>query len=147
LPRYDRSELETARVVFFLIATLLTLYGLGFFLVPHLMFQLFQDPGVPANPGWVRWAGALLLGTAAAAWMAGANPEGQRAVALGLATAFTLIPLALFYSLVTGDFRGVPWLSVVQIFGSSVLAVLMWLVFARYAQAADWKSKSRGFEP
>jgi hypothetical protein len=35
------------------------MYGIGFLLMPSAMFQLSGDPGVPTNPGWVRWAGGV----------------------------------------------------------------------------------------
>ena len=85
----------------------MAIYGLGLLLFPQAMFTLSDDPGVPANPGWVRWAGGLLLGTAVAAWLAASNPESQRPLVVGLATAFTLIALALLYSNLAGDYRGV----------------------------------------
>jgi hypothetical protein len=37
------------------------MYGIGFLLMPSAMFQLSGDPGVPTNPGWVRWAGGFVL--------------------------------------------------------------------------------------
>jgi hypothetical protein len=90
------------------------------------MFTLSEDPGVPANPGWVRWAGGLLLGTAIAAWLAASHPESQRPLVVGLATAFTLITLALLYSTLVGDYRGVQLLSWLQIAGNAALAAAMW---------------------
>jgi hypothetical protein len=50
-------------------------------------FTLSDDPGVPANPGWVRWAGRLLLGMAVAKWLAANNPESQRPLAVGFGQA------------------------------------------------------------
>jgi hypothetical protein len=95
-------------------------------LFPQVMFTLSDDPGVPANPGWVRWAGRLLLGMAVAKWLAANNPESQRPLAVGLATAFTLIALALLYSNLVGDYRGTQLLSWLQIVGNGAFAAAMW---------------------
>ena len=122
-----RSDSDTAQTIFYVAAVLMAIYGLALLLFPQAMFALSEDPGVPANPGWVRWAGGLLLGTAIAAWLAASNPEGQRPLVMGLATAFTLITLALLYSTLVGDYRGVRLLSWLQILGNAALAAMWWL--------------------
>ena len=45
------------------------IYGIGFLLMPYSMLQLSGDPGVPANSGWVRWAGGFVLGIAIDPWL------------------------------------------------------------------------------
>jgi hypothetical protein len=103
----------------------MAIFGAGLLLFPQVMFTLSDDPGVPANPGWVRWAGGLLLGMAVATWLAANNPESQRPLAVGLATAFTLIALALLYSNLVGDYRG----AIVELAadrGQRSLAAAMW---------------------
>ncbi len=125
-----RSDSDAARTIFYIAAISMAIYGLVFFLFPQVMFNISDDPGVPANPGWVRWAGGLLLGTAIAAWLAGSKPESQRPLVVGLATAFTLIALALLYSTLVGDYRGEPWLGWLQISGNGALAVAMWWLSA-----------------
>src|SRR5690242_1942197 len=112
-----RSDAETARMIFYVVAVLMAIYGLGLLLFPHTIFTLSADPGVPANPGWVRWGGGFVLGAAAAAWLAASKPESQRPLMMGLATAFTLVTLALLYGNLAGDYRGVQWLSWLQILG------------------------------
>jgi hypothetical protein len=83
---------------------------------------------VPANPGWVRWGGGFFLGTAVAAGLAGSKPESQWPLMMGLATAFILVTLALLYGNLVGDYRGVQWLSWLQIVGNGILAgVMLWL--------------------
>jgi hypothetical protein len=54
-----RSDAETARTIFYVVAVLMAIYGLGLLLFPHAIFTLSDDPGVPANPGWVRWGADL----------------------------------------------------------------------------------------
>jgi hypothetical protein len=61
--------------------------------------------------------GGFVLGAAAAAWLAASKPESQRPLMMGLATAFTLVTLALLYGNLAGDYRGVQWLSWLQILG------------------------------
>ena len=121
-----RSDTETARTIFYVVAVLMAIYCLGLLLFPHAMFTLSNDPGVPANPGWVRWGGGFVLGTAVAAGLAGRKPESQWPLMMGLATAFTLVALALLYSNLVGDYGGVQWLSWLQIVGNGILAAVMW---------------------
>src|ERR1043166_7688518 len=92
------SDLGTTRTIFYAVAVLMAIFELGLLLFPHAIFTLSDDPGAPANPGWVRWAGGFVLGTAVAAWFAASNPESQHPLMMGLATAFTLVPLPLLYS-------------------------------------------------
>jgi hypothetical protein len=122
----DRSDADTARTILYVVAVLMAIYGLGLLLFPQAMFTLSDDPGVPANPGWVRWAGGFVLGTAVAAWLAASTPESQRPLLVGLAIAFTLVTLALLYSNLAGDYRGSQLLSWLQILGNAVLAAGMW---------------------
>jgi peptidoglycan/LPS O-acetylase OafA/YrhL len=126
-----RSDSDTARTLFYVVAVLMAIYGVGLLVFPQAMFTLSDDPGVPANPGWVRWAGGLLLGAATAAWLAANNPESQRPLIVGLATAFTLIALSLLYSTLVGDYRGSQLLSFLQILGNGILAAAMWWLSAR----------------
>ena len=126
-----RADSDTARTLFYVAAVLMAIYGVGLLVFPQAMFTLSDDPGVPANPGWVRWGGGLLLGTATAAWLAASNPESQRPLIVGLATAFTLIALALLYSTLVGDYRGSQLLSWLQILGNGALAAAMWWISSR----------------
>ena len=126
-----RSDADAARTIFYVVAILMAIYGLALLVFPQAMFTLSDDPGVPANPGWVRWGGGLLLGTAIAAWLAASNPESQRPLIVGLATAFTLIALALLYSTLVGDYRGSQLLSWLQILGNGALAGVMWWISSR----------------
>ena len=135
-----RSDSDAARTIFYVVAVLMAIYGLALLLFPQAMFTLSEDPGVPANPGWVRWAGGLLLGTAIAAWLAASNPESQRPLVVGLATAFTLITLALLYSTLVGDYRGVRLLSWLQILGMKLPP----LRFAEMTSSNCWSPAIRG---
>src|SRR6266511_2532833 len=121
-----RSDSDAARTIFYIAAISMAIFGAGLLLFPQMLFTLSDDPGVPANPGWVRWAGGFVLGTAVAAWLAASNPENQRPLMVGLATAFTLVTLALLYSNLAGDYRGAQLLSWLQILGNGVLAAAMW---------------------
>jgi hypothetical protein len=129
------NDSDAESTVLYLAAVLMAFFGLFFLLVPDAMFDLTQDPGVPTNPGWVRWAGGLLLGMALAAWLAANNPEGQRPLVVGLATAFTLITLSLLYGWLAGDYHGVLWVSLMQILGNGSLAGAMWWLATRTTSA------------
>ena len=37
--------------------------------MPERALELSHDPGVPADPAWVRWSGGI-IGIALAAWLA-----------------------------------------------------------------------------
>jgi hypothetical protein len=121
-----QSDSDTASTILRVAAVLMGTYGLGLFVHPQALFTLSGDPGVPANPGWVRWAGGLLLGTAITSWLAASDPESQGPLAVGLAVSFTLIALALLYSTLVGDYRGSELLSWLQILGSAALAASLW---------------------
>ena len=45
-----RSDAETARTIFYVVAVLMAIYGLGLLFFPQAIFALSNDPGVPANP-------------------------------------------------------------------------------------------------
>jgi hypothetical protein len=127
------SDLGTTRTIFYVLAILMAIYGIALLLFPQAIFALSNDPGAPANPGWVRWAGGFVLGTAVAAWFAASNPESQHPLMMGLATAFTLVTLALLYSNLAGDYRGAQLLSWLQILGNGVLAAVMWWLTSKFA--------------
>jgi hypothetical protein len=120
-------------MIFYVVAVLMAIYGLGLLLFPDAIFALSKDPGAPANPGWVRWAGGFVLGTAVAAWLAGSKPESQRPLMMGLAAAFTLVTLALLYSNLAGDYGGVQSMSWLQILGNGILAAAMWWLTSKFA--------------
>ena len=82
------------------------MYAIGFLLMPYSMFHLSGDPGVPTNPGWVRWAGGFVLGTAIGPWLASEGLIKEQPFIAGLAAAFTLSGLALLYSAVSGEYAG-----------------------------------------
>ena len=127
------SDPGTTRTIFYGVAILMAIYGLALLLFPQAIFALSNDPGVPANPGWVRWAGGFVLGTAVAAWLAASNPDSQRPLMMGLATGFSLVALALLYSNLAGDYRGEQLLSWLQIVGNGVLAAVMWWLTSKFA--------------
>ena len=128
-----QSDLSAARTVFSVTAIIGVIYGVGFLLFPHVIFNLSQDPGVPANAGWVRWAGGFVIGTAVAGWLAASSPETQKALVTGLCTAFTLAALALLYSTVAGEYQGAQWFIWLTILIIAALAGAMWWLRAKYA--------------
>jgi hypothetical protein len=124
-----RSELQTSRAIYYVAATVGAIYGLLFMSMPEWQLQLSQDPGVPANPGWVRWSGAFLIGISFAAWLAASKPDKQRPLVLGLAAAYTLVALSLLYSTISGEYRGVQWFIWVPILINIGLAAgMFWLL-------------------
>ena len=55
-----RSDSDMAGTTLHVSAVLMGVYGLGLLVYPQALFTLSGDPGVPTNPGSVRWAGRLL---------------------------------------------------------------------------------------
>jgi hypothetical protein len=117
-----QSEVKTSRMILYIEAIVALVYGLLFLLIPRWMFALSQDAGVPANPGWVRWSGGLLIGMGVAAGLAAANPETQRPLVVGLVVAATLIALSLLYTLFN-EYGGAQWFLWVPILINAALAV------------------------
>ncbi len=77
--------------------------------MPASLFQLSGDPGAPANPGWVRWAGGFVLGIAIGPWLASEGWVKEQPFIAGLAAAYTLSGLALLYSVASGEYAGAAW--------------------------------------
>jgi hypothetical protein len=104
-----QSEVTIARIIFYVAAIANVIYGLLFLSLPETAFELSQDPGVPANPGWVRGSGAFLIGIALGAWLAADEPDKQRPIVVGLGFAYLLVALSLLYSIISGEYRGAQW--------------------------------------
>jgi hypothetical protein len=102
------------------------IYGIGFLLMPHSIFQLSEDPGAPANSGWLRWAGGFVLGISIGPWLASEGWVKEQPFIAGLAAAFTLSGLALLYSVVSGEYAGAAWFIWMPIVILAVLAPITW---------------------
>ena len=68
------------------------MYGFGFLLMPYAMFQLSGDLGVPANPGWVRWAGGFVLGIAVDPWLASEGWVKEQPFIAGVGSIYSVRP-------------------------------------------------------
>jgi hypothetical protein len=128
-----KTELKTdaANVALRAAAIIGVMYGFGFLLMPYAMFQLSGDPGVPANPGWVRWAGGFVLGIAIGPWLASEGWVKEQPFIAGVAAAFTLSGLALLYSVGSGEYAGAAWFIWMPIVLLAVLAPAMWWLVAK----------------
>ena len=126
MPKID-FKTDAANLALRAAAIMWVMYGLGFLVVPQFMLQLSEDPGVPTNPGWVRWAGGFLLGIALGPWLASEGwVKEQQPFVAGLAAAFTLSGLALLYGVASGEYAGAAWFIWMPIVLLAVLAALMW---------------------
>ena len=103
-------------------------YGFGFLLMPSAVLELSGDPGVPTNPGWVRWAGGFVLGIALGPWLASEGWLKEQPFIAGLAAAYTLSCLALLYSVVSGEYGGAAWFIWMPIVVLAVLTPMMWWI-------------------
>jgi hypothetical protein len=123
-----KFELKTDRpsLVLRAAAILGVMYGMGFLLIPHAMFQLSGDPGAPGNAGWVRWAGGYVLGISIGPWLAAEGWLKEQPFIAGLAAAFTLSGLALLYSAMSGEYSGAAWFIWMPIIILAALAPFMW---------------------
>ena len=81
---------------------------------------------MPTNPGWVRWAGGFVLGTAIGPWLASEGLMKEQPFIAGLAAAFTLSSLALLYSAVSGEYARAAWFIRMPVVILAVLAPTMW---------------------
>jgi hypothetical protein len=122
---------DTASLALRAAAIMGVMYGFGFLLIPQTMFQLSGDPGVPANPGWVRWAGAYVVGISIGPWLASEGWVKEQPFIAGLAAAFTFSGLALLYSVVSGEYGGAAWFIWMPIVVLAVLAPAMWWLATR----------------
>jgi hypothetical protein len=118
------------------------IYGLGLLLLPQAMFTQSDDPGVPANPGWVRWAGGFVLGTAVVEWLAASHPENQWPLMVGLATAYTFDH---GFALQQPRWRLPRSASVelLQILGNGVLAAVMWWLSSKFTAQTALPKRTR----
>jgi hypothetical protein len=108
-------------------AILGVMYGFGFLLIPDALLQLSGDPGVPTNPGWVRWAGGFILGISLGPWLASEGwVKEQQPFIAGLAAAFTLSGLALLYGVISGEYGGAAWFIWMPIILLAALAAILW---------------------
>jgi hypothetical protein len=121
-----QTNASAATAILRIAAVVGILYGLGFLLLPTMLFGFSQDPGIPADPGWVRWAGGFIIGVAVAAWLASDHPETQRPIIVGLAIGYTLTALALLYSTFSGEYSGTTWWIWLGIVVTAALAAGMW---------------------
>jgi len=128
-----KLELKTDRPSLVLRAAAIigVMYGMGFLLIPHAMFQLSGDVGAPANAGWVRWAGGYVLGISIGPWLAAEGWLKEQPFIAGLAAAFTLSGLALLYSAMSGEYGGAAWFIWMPILILAALAPFMWWLASR----------------
>ena len=123
------SEVKTARMIFYVAAIVSAIYGLLFLSMPDRALELSNDPGVPADPGWVRWSGGVLIGIALTAWLASQQPDKQRPLVVGLALAYLLAALSLLYSTISGEYRGAQWFIWLPIFlNVGLFSGMVWLL-------------------
>jgi hypothetical protein len=124
-----QSEVTTARMIFYVAAIVSVIYGLLFLAMPERAFELSRDSGVPADPGWVRWSGGVLIGIALAAWLAAQKPDKQTPLVVGLALAYLLVALSLLYSTISGEYRGAQWFIWLPILiNVGLFAAMLWLL-------------------
>ena len=119
-------KIDAANLALRLAAIVGVVYGLGFLLIPEFLFQLSGAPGVPTNPGWLRWAGGFVLGIAIGPWLAAEGWVKEHPFIAGLAAGYTLSGLALLYSVVSGEYAGAAWFIWMPIVILAVLAPTMW---------------------
>ena len=121
--------MKTARVIFYIAALVGAIYGLLFLSMPERALELSQDPGVPADPAWVRWSGGVLIGIALTAWLAAQQPDKQRPLVVGLALTYLLVALSLLYSTISGEYRGAQWFIWLPILiNIGLFAAMVWLL-------------------
>jgi hypothetical protein len=127
----DESSNYSAYTNIWRITAIITaIYGVSFLLLPTLMFSVSRDPGFPANAGWVRWAGGVLIGLAAGAWVgSNSSPSKQRPAVIGFAVGEGLTALSLTYSAISGEYQGVPWfIWTAAVLNACCCGAMLWLL-------------------
>jgi hypothetical protein len=122
----NEHKVDASNLALRLAAIVGVIYGLGFLLIPEYLLELSKDPGVPANPGWVRWAGGFVLGIAIGPYLAAEGWVKEHPFIAGLAAGYTLACLALIYGVVSGEYAGSAWFIWTPIVILAVLAPTMW---------------------
>ncbi len=126
----DSSDFSAYTNIWRITALITAIYGVGFLLLPTLMFHVSRDPGFPANAGWVRWAGGVLIGLAAGAWI-GSNrsPSNQQPAVIGFAVGEGFAALSLAYSAISGEYQGVAWfIWTAAVLNACFCAAMLWLL-------------------
>lgn len=133
-PTLAPSDAGDFRIIFVIGAIITLIYGLVFLLIPDWYLGMSQDPGVPQNPGWIRWSGGVLIGLAVANWLVSGSPEKQGPYVTGIAVAVTLEALALLYSALSGEYQGVAWVIWLPLVITAVFAALYWWMRVKYKE-------------
>lgn len=123
------------RMILRISAIIAIVYGLGFLVMPEMLFGMSQDPGVPAGAGWVRWGGGLLIGFGLAQWLASGDPAKQRPLVTGAMVGDGLIALGLLYAVISGEYQGVAWFIWSPIIIDAVLAGAFFWLLQKYKAA------------
>ncbi len=126
------SDIGAFKNVFIVTAIIDLFYGVGFLVLPQMQFQMSQDPGIPANPSWVRWAGGILIGLAVAAWLVSGSPAKQRPLVVGIGVSNALAALALAYAALSGEYQGVAWYIRTPVIITGAIAAAMWWLMQKY---------------
>ena len=126
-----RAEPDAARIIFYVAAVLMAIYGLGLLLFPQVMFNLTRDPG-GAGPSWLGalgwWTSPRDGGSYMACCQQSREPEASRG-----GIGHSLHPDCPGFALQLAC-RGLPWSPMVELaadLGRWSLAAAMWWLSAK----------------
>ncbi len=112
------------KVVLIIFAVVVLVYGLCYIIIPGGLVKISGAP--PIDVAWIRWSGGILIGLGIGAIMAFRKPAKQNILVTTLALGSLLTGLGLLYSLITHEYTGALWFTVLATSISLVLSGLLW---------------------
>ena len=119
----EKKKSKLLEILLVIYAILAIVYGLGYLFCPEGLVELSGDD--PVNSGWLRWAGAVLLGLGWGAIQAFRSPERVQAFICAITWGTLLTGLALLYSWIFEQ-SGDTWFTAAPAVVILIIAVLLW---------------------
>ena len=118
----NNTQILKIFLIFFALASLV--YGFCYVFIPTTLVEISKGP--PVNPGWLRWAGGVLLSLGIGALMVFRKPKGQSIFVTTICLGSLFTGLALLYSWVTKEYGGATWFIAAPTILILVISVFLW---------------------
>ena len=119
-----QNNLQMLKILLVIFAVVALVYGFCYVFIPVTMVELSKGP--PVNPGWLRWAGAVLISLGVGALMAFRKPKNQGIFVTTICLGTTFTGLALLYSWLSKEYGGATWFVAAPCVGILVISALLW---------------------
>ena len=100
----QKNNVAMLKVFLVVYAVICLIYGLGFLFVPGTWVRLSESG--PADYGWLRWPGGVLIALAIGALKVYRKPEKQGTFVFSIALGTLLAGLGMLYSLIRTEYTG-----------------------------------------